>query len=66
MIQRGTEEYLIMVCSSLGLLLLSEALTLVEGTVVILSGVLAAAYAAAIWHVQRPRARIADGFSPPS
>lgn len=53
-----------MVCSSLGLLMLSEALSVVEGMVVILSGVFAAAYGAAIWHMRRPGAHTAHGFLP--
>ncbi len=55
-----------MVCSSLGLLLLGEALSLVEGVVMVLSGVLAAAYAAAIWQVHRPKAHLPNQVAPPS
>jgi hypothetical protein len=43
---------------------LSEALSLVEGVVVVLSGVLAAAYAAAIWQVHRPASRNQPQASP--
>jgi hypothetical protein len=46
-----------MLYSSLGLELLSETLTVVEGMVVILSGIMATAYAAALWHVVRTGAR---------